>query len=221
MAKVVTNTNRMLSVIRSAFHHIKHEYFNDELPEVELTLQKTRGAYGHFSVGKIWDSNGECRHEININPEYTRRPIEEVVTTLIHECVHLYAETKGIKDTSNNGVYHNKKFKDLAERLGHIKIEQAPIIGFSVSSPTEETINFCIRHGLEDMQCSYGFTFPVFGGVAVGGTTGNGGAVPTTSPKPSSTRRWVCPSCGTIIRSTKEVHVICADCGELFKESNK
>lgn len=221
MAKVVSNTNRMLKVLRTAFNHIREDYFHFEIPEVEITLQKTRGAYGHFSVGKIWDSNGEYRHEINVNPEYTRRPIEEVITTLIHECVHLYCETKGIKDTSNNGVYHNKKFKQIAEDMGHIRIEQAPIIGFSVSSPTEETIDFCIRYGLEDMVCSYGFAFPSGGGVAIGGTTGNGGAVPTTSPKPSSTRRWVCSCCGTIIRSTKEVHVICADCGEIFKESNK
>ena len=36
----------------------------------------------------------------------------------------------------------------------------------------------------------------------------------------SSTRRWVCPKCGTIIRSTKEVRVICADCMELFVKAD-
>ena len=44
------------------------------------------------------------------------------------------------------------------------------------------------------------------------------------APKPpkakSSTRRWVCPKCGTIIRSTKDVRVICADCMELFVKAD-
>ena len=43
----------------------------------------------------------------------------------------------------------------------------------------------------------------------------------TRPPKAkSSTRRWVCPKCGTIIRSTKEVRVICADCMELFVKAD-
>ena len=33
-----------------------------------------------------------------------------------------------------------------------------------------------------------------------------------------SSRKYVCPMCGAIIRATKEVHVICADCNEEFEE---
>ena len=29
-------------------------------------------------------------------------------------------------------------------------------------------------------------------------------------------KRWICPKCRTIIRSTKEVRVICADCNIIF-----
>lgn len=34
----------------------------------------------------------------------------------------------------------------------------------------------------------------------------------------SSSRKYVCPCCGAIIRATKEVHVICADCDCEFQE---
>lgn len=34
----------------------------------------------------------------------------------------------------------------------------------------------------------------------------------------SSSRKYVCPCCGTIIRATKEVHVICAECEVEFQE---
>lgn len=58
--------------------------------------------------------------------------------------------------------------------------------------------------------------------------TGAGSKAPgssqTSAPKPSksksSTRRWVCPKCGAIIRSTKEVRIICADCMELFVKAD-
>lgn len=222
MAKEINNTNRLLKVLRSAFHHINEDYFNSELPEVEVTISRTRGAYGHFTCGKIWYSGADVRHEINVNPEYTDRPIEEIITTLIHECCHLYASQKGIKDTSNNGVYHNKRFKDIAETKGHIKIEQVPVYGWTKSSPTEETIDFCIRYGYEDIQTNCGMKFPFpFGGGSTGGASiGGTPTTPTTSGK-QSTRRWVCPCCGTIIRSTKAVNVVCGDCGETFVESNK
>jgi len=34
----------------------------------------------------------------------------------------------------------------------------------------------------------------------------------------SSSRKYVCPKCGMIIRATKKVKVICADCDELLIE---
>ena len=33
-----------------------------------------------------------------------------------------------------------------------------------------------------------------------------------------SSRKYVCPVCGCIIRATKEVHVICGDCNVEFEE---
>ena len=33
-----------------------------------------------------------------------------------------------------------------------------------------------------------------------------------------SSRKYVCPGCGAIIRATKEVHVICGDCELIFEE---
>ena len=31
--------------------------------------------------------------------------------------------------------------------------------------------------------------------------------------------KYVCPCCGTIIRATREVNVICGDCGEPFERA--
>lgn len=39
-----------------------------------------------------------------------------------------------------------------------------------------------------------------------------------SSKSGSSSRKYVCPCCGTIIRATKEVHVICGECEVPFEE---
>ena len=76
--------------------------------------------------------------------------------------------------------------------------------------------------GWQDIQMTEGLTWADMCGT---GTVSKGpGSSQTGAPKPpkakSSTRRWVCPKCGTIIRSTKEVRVICADCMELFVKAD-
>ena len=38
------------------------------------------------------------------------------------------------------------------------------------------------------------------------------------SSKKNTSRKYVCPCCGAIIRATKEVRVICADCDCEFQE---
>jgi hypothetical protein len=42
----------------------------------------------------------------------------EVLGTLVHEASHAIAFQRGIKDTSRQGRYHNKRFKALAEEVG-------------------------------------------------------------------------------------------------------
>lgn len=42
--------------------------------------------------------------------------------------------------------------------------------------------------------------------------------IPGAAKTKQSTRKYVCPMCGTIIRATKEVHVVCGDCEVEFEE---
>lgn len=89
--------------------------------------------------------------------------------------------------------------------------------GWTITSPSEELLDFIIFMGWQDIQMTEGLTWADMCGT---GTASKGlGSSQAGAPKPpkakSSTRRWVCPKCGTIIRSTKEVRVICADCMEL------
>lgn len=111
----------------------------------------------------------------------------------------------GIKDTSRGGTYHNKHFRDEAEARD-LKISYDERIGWSVTEPTEALIEFIIAQGWEDIRMSRRE-----GCRAPGAGAGNGGTDGTT-PKPSSTRKLLCPHCGQSVRATKTVNILCGDC---------
>ena len=212
--KQLTNYQRVSNYLVKIFKAINEEYFNNELEVPTITIQSTVGAYGHVSVQKVWHSNEVATHELNLSADYLNRPIENVVATLIHEASHLYALQNDIKDTSNRGVYHNKNFKKIAEEMGHLQIERHDKYGWTITYPTEDTLDFIIAYGFEDIQLVRGSQFRFTG---IGGSkAGNGGMVPPKTKKPSSTRKYICPCCGNSFRATKELNVMCMDCNEQF-----
>lgn len=212
--KQLTNYQRVSNYLVKIFKAINEEYFNNELEIPTITIQSTVGAYGHVSVQKVWHNNDTATHELNLSADYLNRPIENTVATLIHEASHLYALQNDIKDTSNRGVYHNKNFKKIAEEMGHLHIEKHDKYGWTITEPTEDTLDFIISYGFEDIQLVRGSQFSFTG---IGGSkAGNGGAVPPKTRKPSSTRKYICPCCGNSFRATKELNVMCMDCNEQF-----
>ncbi len=212
--KQLTNYQRVSNYLVKIFRAINKEYFNNELEIPTITIQSTVGAYGHVSVQKVWHNGTTATHELNLSADYLNRPIENTVATLIHEASHLYALQNGIKDTSNRGVYHNKNFKKIAEDMGHLQIEKHDKYGWTITSPTEDTLDFIIKNGFEDIQLVRGAQFS-FAGIG-GSKAGNGGMVPPKTRKPSSTRKYICPCCGNSFRATKELNVMCMDCNVQF-----
>ncbi len=77
------------------------------------------------AVGPIWET--------------IDRPIGEVAATMLHEMAHLYNLTHGIEDVSNNGYYHNKKFKETAEAHG-LHIEKHDKYGWTITTLNAETV---------------------------------------------------------------------------------
>lgn len=192
-----TDTKRL----EDAYGVFNREYFNRELPMVMITIQSSLKAYGHCTTKKIWASGSDRYYELNLSAEYLSRPIENVLATLVHEMVHIYCMETGIKDTSNNGRYHNKRFKTEAE-MRDLKIAYAPTIGWSVTEPTEVFIRNVKNWGLYDACENYRL-----------GALQTDSADGTDKPrKKTSTRKYYCPVCGNSVRATKDVNILCMDC---------
>ena len=212
--KELTSYNRVTQYLNKVFKLINSEYCDNELERPTITIQSTVGAYGHVTTSKVWKTeSGKASYELNIGADYLDRPIENIVATLIHEGCHLYAMQNGIKDTSNRGVYHNKRFKALAEDRGLI-IEKHSRYGWTITTPSEATINFCIDNDLQEVLITR-HTGITFTGVGTG-KNGNGTPVKPTAPKKGNSIKWICPCCGAIVRSTKILNIVCGDCNEKF-----
>lgn len=210
--KQLTNYQRVSQYLVKVFKAINEQYFENSLEIPTITIQSTVGVYGHVSVNKVWHNNETATHELNLSADYLNRPIENVIATLIHEACHLYAIANDIKDTSNNGVYHNKRFKSLAESKG-LQISQHNKYGWTITEPTEETIDFCIKNSFDDIQIVRQSSFSING--LSGGKSGNG--FPIVTPKrPTSTRKYKCPCCNNSFRATKTLNVLCMDCNEQY-----
>lgn len=195
----------VISELESLFSTFNKALFEGKLeqPVITVSPDNTRGAYGWCTGWKAWqDGTKEGGfYEINLCAEYLNRPFEETCCTLIHEMVHLWNLQEGVQDTSRSGTYHNKAFKAAAEAHGLI-VEKTAKYGFSTTTLAPAALTF-----IQSMEkTGFSLVRPKVGGLKGAGS------------KKQSSRKYVCPGCGAIIRATKEVHVICGDCELTFEE---
>ena len=210
-------------VLEYAFSVLNEVYYNNELPPIVITLQSSPRTNGHFTLGKVWRAEENHFNEINISVEHLDRPIENVMATLQHEMVHYYCQLNSIADVSQNGRYHNKHFKEEAEKRGLI-ITYKQYIGYSVTEPSQQFIEVLNENGIEkplDINRDGGVFIGLGGSDNNNGTDGTNG-IETKPTKPKcSTRKYMCPCCGNSFRATKDINVLCMDCGEQFVKVEK
>lgn len=195
------NTKVVIEELHRAFKLFNEKLYSNELPEPAILIQ-SRGnkklTLGWCTVGKVWKNEftQEERYEINLVAEALNRGIYPVMSTLLHEMVHLYHNINEIKGTSRGNTYHNKRFKADAEAHGLI-IEHAEKIGWSVTKLTGATMN---------LIDSANFDEAVFSLARLE-------AGEKEKPKKKATsKKYVCPICGQIVRATKEVNILCGNC---------
>src|SRR5438874_8020564 len=73
--------------------------------------------YGHYASARWSVRKGrktERIGEILIVAEALNRKPEDIFETVLHECCHLLADLRKVKDTSRGGRYHNRKFAEIA-----------------------------------------------------------------------------------------------------------
>ena len=203
-ATIMTSLQPAISALESLFETFNQHFYNGQLPTPVITISPdtTNGAYGWCTSWKAWTDSSTAEdpdggyYEINLCAEYLSRPLEKIASTLLHEMVHLFNQANGVKDCSRGGTYHNRKFKTAAEAHG-LTVTESEKYGWNETELSESTKEFLEGLHLEgfDLQRKR---------ISKAGK----------GARKQSSRKYVCPCCGMIVRATKEVNIICGDCNE-------
>ena len=177
------------------------------LDKVVITVKEgfKKNSYGWIETNKNWKCGQTERYELNVSCDYMNRPFCDIVEVILHEMCHLYAIQKGIKDTSNNNIYHNEKFKQIAE-AHHLKCSYVDKAGWTVTvlddfakKWVDDNVNYSEIRVYKEKP-----------------------AESESEPKKKqSSRKLVCPTCGLTVRVTKPgVNLMCMDCEEQLLEED-
>jgi hypothetical protein len=159
-----------------------------------------RKTLGHFFADK-WQGKTEKDkiHEVQITAERLNRTAMETTKTLRHELVHAKNYELGIKDTSNSGTYHNRKFKASAEKYGLVCDEPNKKYGHG-HTRLSAILEAQILAELQPDDKAFDKARIVLEG--------------KPKAKPSKMLKW---SCGcTIVRAAVELLATCEKCSETF-----
>jgi hypothetical protein len=113
-----------------------------DVPEVVVVLgagsETRRGLFkwGHFAAAR-WQVVDSNRPEVLVSGEGLKRGAQQVLATLLHEAAHGLANTRGVKDTSRQGRWHNRRFATLIDELG-LQVAKDPKTGWSQTSLTDQ-----------------------------------------------------------------------------------
>ena len=132
---------------------------------------------------------------------------------------HLHNIQNGVQDTSRGGTYHNAKFKAVAEQCGLI-VDKNEKYGYCVTTPSPELTELVkekVRAGCFKLERIKTYR----DGSPKTTTTGEDGKEKTTSRTKQSTKKYRCPSCGLIVRASKDIsgRVLCIGCESVFVEN--
>ena len=188
-----TNLQPVITELHKAFNYLNKAYYENKLPEVVIAIRsqgKRAGVMGWFTPAKVWSDGESEKHEIVITAETLNRDGMDIMRTLHHEMIHLYCETNGIKDTSRNGAYHNKNFKEECLKRGFFYESDKPdnTIGWSLAQLKPETMAYMKKWDID--YSVFGLARRSFGGKE-------------EKKKKTNRIKWTCPSCGATLSSTK------------------
>ena len=206
--KKLTKYNRVAGYLNTIYDKLNADFFNGEMERPVITIQSTPRAFGHFTVYDAWTIDTQGIKEINIGAGTLARPIENVIATLLHEMCHQYNALHGIKDVSRGNTYHNKNFKQTAETRG-LQVSQDETYGWMITNPNETLIDWILLNELTDIPMNRNEFSAVWVGGNNGGRADGGEAEP---PRKSSYRKYICPVCRLIARTTKDARLICGEC---------
>ncbi|XZH79402.1 SprT-like domain-containing protein (plasmid) [Clostridium perfringens] len=138
--------NKILELLYKVYAEFNKELFENKLPKCIITLGYNRGkkevkTLGRTYINLKWLDNetGEINYAIDITPLAINEGFHEVISTLLHEMVHIYCLANDIKDCTKGGK-HKNEFKTVAESIG-LTVENDDTMGWAVTYLSDKHYN--------------------------------------------------------------------------------
>lgn len=194
-------TQHAYGELQQAYDFFNQALFGGRLPPCLITYQRKNRTYGYFS-GDRWKGGPSIVDEIAMNPmHFAERSQGEVLSTLVHEMVHLEQHHFG---TPSRSGYHNKQWADWMDRVG--------LIPSDTGEPGGKRTGQRMTHYIEAdgafekalvKLAGKGFKLSWSDRAA----EGDGGSAPR-----STRTKYTCPGCGLNIWAKPDIRVACLEC---------
>lgn len=198
----------IVPALYAAFAHFNRALFNGTLPNVVITLHRHRSALGYFRNDAYARRHhaDQKAHEIALNPDtFDGRTDDEILSTLVHEMVHLQQQISG--KPSRNG-YHNKQWAKLMLEVG--------LEPFNVQNPDKQTGQRCSHHVQAGGRFAVACAALQAGGfeIALCGLPGE------VKAHAVSKVAYECLDCDVKVWGKSGLNVVCGECGQRMAEAD-
>lgn len=208
---IVSPTAETYKTLNQAYEFFNKELFNSELSTCLITMQRKSKARGYFSPERFEarDEDKHYIHEIALNPQqFINRTDDEIISTLVHEMVHLWQEENGNPPRRN---YHNREWAQKMEEIGLIPSDTGEDGGAKTGSAMSHYINKygkyarLVKEFLGDKKAIHYQDRPVI--------------KPLTKSK--NKIKYTCPKCGLNAWGKDEIKIICGNDRSELQKVNK
>ena len=111
-----TPTLALYGALQRVFDHFNAELFDGRLTQCLISLRSSSRVHGYHHHRRFIAPDGREVDELGLHPGFfTMRPVEEVLSTLVHEMVHHWQRVEGTPTDSNP---HNREWAARMEELG-------------------------------------------------------------------------------------------------------
>lgn len=193
------------SALQAAYDHFNKELFDGELPECLITLAYQRSARGYFRDEPFRERTEKAKKikkidEIALNPfTFSDRTDREILSTLVHEQVHLWQHHFG----TVSKTHHNREWADKMEEIG--------LIPTSTGAPGGKRTGRRVTHMIEDKgpydrawaRCKVKINW--------------NGLMQETSKKARKRTKYCCPECEANAYGKEGMNLVCGDCDVTMK----
>lgn len=187
---------------QNAFEYFNQFMFNNELPDILVTLNRKRGSYGYFHASNFGNRKEHGKiDEIAMNPDTFDRSDKDILATFVHELVHHWQEHFG--QHIPKSAYHNKEWVAKMKAIG-----LQPISETTGEIGTGTRVHHSIiTFGMFDNLCDAFLATSLFD---LGWQSKRQTSVKKERQKYSF--RFECPTCGQVAKGAKTLKITCTEC---------